>query len=489
MTRGVSLGAVCLSVGLASCSLTEPVDQDPGVPGLHIRDDQGRVVIFHGLNYISAAKSDPDRLVELRDEDLDRIAGDWGFDAVRYLVFWDAIEPAPGVYDDAYLERVRGELDKLSSRGIFAIIDFHQDVYASIFCCDGAPEWAVRTDGESFEMQEQWFLNYFQPAVVRAWDNFWLYDRGEHGDLQDHYTAMIAHTAAALGDHPAVLGFDLMNEPHPGSLFDVGESLGTKNDSEESRRFDSEFYTPFLQRAVDAIRLAAPDAWLFFEPRYGGPGAGARSHIGPLVDPRPAGPRLVYFPHLYSLVLEGAQKYDTKRDDTIVRWEAHRREEADLLETPTGIGEFGLDHGWDRADVFIDEVLAMADRQFASWTYWSYDPGGWGLHGHDTADGESPLADLFIRVVPRRIAGNPVSFSWDLRRKAAELIYRAPPDATAATEIYIPAARHFPDGWTVVVPGMDAGDWRQDWDAGRELLRIHFRSGAPALRTIRIVSN
>lgn len=478
---------ILLLAGLASaCTVETAVDRDYGERGLYMRDAEDRVIIFHGLNYISAAKSHPERLVPLTEDDLNRMARDWGFDGIRYLVFWDAIEPAPGEYDDDYLARVRSELDKLHARGFLVVVDFHQDVYSSIFCCDGAPEWAVRSDGEPFTLQDQWFLNYFEPAVVRAWDNFWLYDRGDHADLQDHYVAMLAHAATRLGDHPAVIGFDLINEPHPGSLFDVGESLGTKNDSEESRRFDAEFYTPFLQRAIDAIRPAAPDAWLFFEPRYGGPGAGARSHIGRLVDPRAGEPRLAYFPHLYSLVLEGAGAYDTRRDDTIARWEVHRAEEMLELGTPMAIGEFGLDHSWTRGDQFLTEVFDMADRMMVGWTYWSYDPGGWGLHGHDTATGESPIVDLFIRAWPRRIAGNPVSFRWDSQQRSFELIYRAAPTATAATEIHLPARRHYPGGWKLAVPGMAAADWTQIWDESREVLSIRFRQGAPALRTIRV---
>lgn len=470
----------------AACTTDPAVDRNYGDRGLFMRDSEDRTIIFHGLNYISAAKSNPDRLVPLSEADLDRMQKDWGFDGVRYLVFWDAIEPAPGDYDDDYLARVRVELDKLHGRGFLVILDFHQDVYSSLFCCDGAPAWAVRSEGESFNLQDQWFLNYFEPAVMRAWDNFWLYDQGEHADLQDHYVAMLAHTATRLGDHPAVLGFDLMNEPHPGSLFDVGESLGTKNDSEESRRFDAEFYTPFLQRAVDAIRPAAPDAWLFFEPRYGGPGAGARSHIGQLRDPRDGEPRLAYFPHLYSLVLEGAGAYDTRRDDTIARWEIHRAEEQVELGMPMAIGEFGLDHGWTRGGQFLAEVLDLADRMMIGWSYWSYDPGNWGLHGHDTETGESPIVDLFIRAWPRRIAGNPVSFDWDPESRTFELVYRAGPDATAATEIYLPARRYFPKGWDLRVPGVEPTQWTQAWDEAREVLSVRFKRGAPALRTIQV---
>jgi endoglycosylceramidase len=51
--------------------------------------------------------------------------------------------------------------------------------------------------------------------VIRAFDNFWNYE--EHPELQDHYAAMWAHVAERFRDHPAVIGYDLMNEPWQGS--------------------------------------------------------------------------------------------------------------------------------------------------------------------------------------------------------------------------------------------------------------------------------
>ena len=175
-----------------------------------IRDAQGRELVLHGTNFSSASKSDPDRLPSwaTRDDVL-RLSGDWGFNFVRYLIFWDAVEPTPGDIDEAYLDAVAGYLDWLHEAGIRVVLDMHQDVYSSVFCCDGAPAWAVRDDGEPFEPQPVWFANYFQPAVVRAWDNFWDAD-GPHADLQQHFAAAWAAVAARLGDHPAVLGYDIL---------------------------------------------------------------------------------------------------------------------------------------------------------------------------------------------------------------------------------------------------------------------------------------
>jgi endoglycosylceramidase len=98
----------------------------------------------------------------------------------------------------------------------------HQDVYSRYFCCDGAPEWAIRDDGLPFEQLPQWDLNYFTKAVMASFDNFWNY-AGPHSDLQDHYADAWAAVAERFKDHPAVIGYDLMNEPSPGSALDAAE--------------------------------------------------------------------------------------------------------------------------------------------------------------------------------------------------------------------------------------------------------------------------
>ena len=184
-----------------------------------VTDAQGRALILHGINVMSNAKRDPLRMPAIDQEDVRRMVEDWGFNHVRFLIFWDAIEPEPGQYDQAYFDRVAERLDWFAAAGIHVVLDMHQDVYAARFCCDGAPEWAIRDDGEAFELQDRWYLNYFQPAVLAAFDNFWDED-GPHGDLQRHYKEAWAQVVKRFASHPAVIGYDLMNEPSSGSMTD-----------------------------------------------------------------------------------------------------------------------------------------------------------------------------------------------------------------------------------------------------------------------------
>lgn len=49
----------------------------------------------------------------------------WGFNFVRLGVMWEAVEYAPGLYNETYLERVDELINKLGQRGIYTLVDAH----------------------------------------------------------------------------------------------------------------------------------------------------------------------------------------------------------------------------------------------------------------------------------------------------------------------------------------------------------------------------
>lgn len=54
-----------------------------------------------------------------------------GSDASRFrlLLSWSRVEPQPGVYDDAYLAQIEQAVLLLQRRGIYTVIDLHQDAW------------------------------------------------------------------------------------------------------------------------------------------------------------------------------------------------------------------------------------------------------------------------------------------------------------------------------------------------------------------------
>ena len=86
--------------------------EDPTI----IQDEYGRQLILHGLNTSSSAKSDTQRLPWIIESDVDREDKEFGFNFVRYLILWDAIEPQKGVFDETYLDKVEERVNWYTSR-------------------------------------------------------------------------------------------------------------------------------------------------------------------------------------------------------------------------------------------------------------------------------------------------------------------------------------------------------------------------------------
>lgn len=427
-----------------------------------ITDDQGRILIFHGMNVISAAKSDPLRVGGTTKEDFHRLSNQWGFNAVRLLVFWDGIEPQKGQYEPAYLARLRQRLDWCTQAGLAVILDMHQDLYAIQFGGDGAPDWAVWDDEQPFEYQTPWELNYLQPAVKAAIDNFWMKDKG-HPELQDHYVNAVLKVVEALAEHPAVIGIDLYNEPTMASLH------GLLN-------LERRYLTALQQRIINAIREINNDLWIFFEPSALGPNQGFGSRLGKLKDPRTGESRLAYFPHLYTLDLDISGKY-LGWPLFINFWAHMRRRETRKFKTPLMVGEFGLGEDKPGALKFLNDVLAMYDKITSGWFYWSYDRGSWGVLDSDGQ--ELRKAAVLERPYPQKIAGTKPSFRWEPGQRTFSLSFDCsrqlePPtrlDESPATQVYLPA-RAWPEGWNLVNLGVEIA---QSYDPTRRILSIHAK--------------
>ena len=98
----------------------------------------------------------------------------------------------------------------------------HQDVYNEIFEGEGAPDWAVCTNGvQSTDPPGRWSLEYGTRAAGIAFSHFW--HNNVRGDLQGQYDEVWGDVASAFAGNRWVLGYDPFNEPFSTSLIRFGD--------------------------------------------------------------------------------------------------------------------------------------------------------------------------------------------------------------------------------------------------------------------------
>ena len=418
-----------------------------GHAGRWITDAQGRVVNLHGINMVyKRAPYAPDA-TGFGDDDAAFLAAE-GFNAVRLGVIYKAVEPEPGVYDDAYLDRIRSTVDVLAAHGVVALLDFHQDMYNERFQGEGWPDWAVMDDGLPAEPASGFPNNYLlMPALQHAFDHFFAND----GALQDRYAAAWGHVAQRFRDAPNVLGYDLLNEPWPGSTWqDCINPTGCPANDAKLEAFD--------RRVLAAIRAADPRGLVWHEP-FVLFNQGAGTSVKALDDPN-----VGFSFHDYCLSAEqpASDQACAKSDDLVFQ---HALDRVASTKEALLLTEFGATD----ARSVLTPMVERADRTMVSWTEWHYcgcdDPttSGPGDKQAIVLDPAKPPAgdnlkavtlDQLVRPYPQVVAGTPESWSYADGTFAARWS-TVGPDGRAATgdsEIVVPA-RAYPAGYAAQVQG------------------------------------
>jgi endoglycosylceramidase len=405
-----------------------PPDQGWHVVDGQLRGPDGRTVILRGVNLANVHKKTPYLGTETT-ADWTRLRRELGFNAVRFLMTWAAVEPARGQYDDAYLTRVRERLAWAADAGLSVILDMHQDVYGEGFGFDGAPRWTCdEANYEGFEAKQPWFVNNLDPKVVACIDHFY------QDDTRARFVAAWSHVASKLSGTPSVIGFDVLNEPVWGS--------------HSSSTFEQELVGPLYEEVVAAVRKEAPRWIAFLEP-----GATRNAGVATKLSAFDF-PDVVYAPHAYDSLAESGAGFDASRRDALIENAAKLRKEADKLGAALWIGEYGGSASAPGIAEYMDAQYDAFAAVAAGSMYWSYDRDeGYGLLNPDGTVKEV-LASTVVRPYPDRVAGTPTSWSWDETSSTFTFSYE--PDATLAlpTEISVPP-RSYPNGYSVACDGCE----------------------------------
>ena len=422
---------------------------DP-VNGGRFVDGEGREVMLSGINLKSLGEYwhyDPEiAAVFPHDEtDADRFA-DIGWNAVRLVITWSTVEPVPGEYDEAYLDSIEQAIHLSESRGIYTIIDLHQDAWGptlaaredencpegttAAFGWDGAPGWATlhKDLPRCVPVHPLLGEREFSPAVMQAFLSFWKDEEGQGGvGIQTRFNSMMSHLAQRFSGFDAVLGYDVMNEPNAwrSELLALVNPDGETDDQEE-------YLSRFYQRALHAIRdgerkAGSPSRLMLFEPspdwaQWPGAARPRFEHDG----------QVVYSPHIYQggIVDQPLQEADFIRA---------RAEAAEYGGVPILSGEWGTSpaRAIDPEDDYFLRHQAYQDKYRVSATQWAWrtacgdphlahspltgvDLGIWGFFdvecpSNRTVGFRDWFADLVRRPLLRAAPGRIGSIHWDYK--------------------------------------------------------------------------
>ncbi|MFE5869659.1 cellulase family glycosylhydrolase [Streptomyces roseifaciens] len=446
-----------LTPGAPAEARTDPGAPGPGIPAAGIpplTDEQGRALTLRGWNLADKEHRGDEALADITERSLRDMAAQ-GFNLARLAVFWDDLEPRPGHYSTAYLRKIERVLDWAHKYRVRVVIDAHQDVYGPAFGSHrGIPAWATRTDGLPYRPHpDDWFAEYFEPAVQAAFEHLY-----QDEDLRHAQARMWQVLAGRLAGHPAVFGYDLINEPM--GRMRPGESI-----PDAARRIESTQITPMYRRIAEAIRRVDRRHWLFVEPTPAA-GEGVPTGLGRIHDPK-----VVYAPHFYNAAMEAGRDYDPA-SGWLDAYEAAVVHYPRAMGIPVFIGEWGpLDSSLPHMGRFYEDALTSMSRYATGWASWQWCYGG----GYCAlnADGifqanKSRTAEPYAAAV----AGTVRSAFHSPVTGAYRLIYA--PRRHGTTELILPPA---PRGWHVTVTGPARADTTRVPAAERATVRVTAGAG------------
>ncbi len=448
----------------------------PGGPYLH--DASGRVVFLHGVNAVYKKAPfelfvAPGRPWNFGPADAAWLARQ-GFTVVRLGISWEALEPGHGPVNDpatctpgrprdphlfrtaraaAYLDRLVATVNLLGRDHLYSLIDMHQDVYSRSFRGEGAPNWAVCTDGQPIVPDTgRWSRNYANHGLDVAVDHFWNND--VVGDLQGQYDRVWQAVARRLAPNPWVVGYDPYNEPFE---LETMTADAHRFAVELSCFYAGRAFRPVLadrddrgrcppddpaQGVVPTIERADPHHLVFIEPDLFSKGPRA-TRLGPL----PFG-RLVYNVHLYC-----PQRSPVTGDPTdLAACLAHdgRALAARAFQRPRLAGPhqragppwFVSEFGATDSVPLVRGLVGLLGRAQVGWAYWSYkyfgDPTGSRDEALVTDTGRvRPTAGALAVTYAQAVAGQPGIPAYDPVSGAFTQSWRPAGDHGAPTVVFV----------------------------------------------------
>ena len=467
--------------------------QAPGGPYLY--DRHGRVVFFHGVNAVYKYPPfelypDPGKPWNFSAADASLMAR-LGFNVVRLGMTWSGLEPGtapandPAICDrgaptdphqfnqavfNRYVEHLRETVNLLGRFHIYTILDMHQDVYNEMFDGEGAPNWAVCTNGVP---------SVDPPGTVVP--------RVRHQGRRYRLPPLLGQRRAGRSARRVRPGLGrrgprLQGEPVGPRLRPLQRALLHVADPTRGRalrraarvllhrhgahRRSSHSAPPLrcpkhdpANGVIPAIQANDPSHLIFDEPdNYAEPRLPDLHRAD-----GPTQPRLQH-PHL----LRGSEPRDRQPDEpgglrlpgralSLGRRSQDRPEMASAAQ-PGGPGWFVTEFGATSSPALLTSITADLDAAEVGWAYWAWkyygDPTGSAAESLVMADGHLRSTALVLsRTYPQAVAGVPISYDFSPSTGVFHLVYVPDHRVHASTVIFVPTEIHYPHGYCARTSG------------------------------------
>lgn len=260
----------------------------------------------------------------------------------------------------------------------------------------------------------RWRQNNSGKEDLRIWQS---------NEYQNQAISFWKALAKELKDHPAIVGYNILNEPHPECLFGIHdyEEIELKKFYKTAKGSKADLNI-FYRKMVSAIREVDPDTPIIIDTGlYATPFS--ISYLKPIEDEK-----IIYSFHMYEPYTYTTRRINNKRflfpgdipdhdpskfDAKITYWDGKRLEQFfnpvllwqkqhNIPSSQILVGEFGCDRTAEGASQYLSQLISIFNRNNWHWAFYSFREDCW-----DSMDYE-----LGSEEIPKY---------WDLAKKGANL--------------------------------------------------------------------
>ena len=383
----------------------------------------------------------------------------FGLNIVRLGTMWSGVEPNGGEYNATYVAVLKEIVTNLADRGIYAMLDMHQDCLSTRFppSYDGVPLWMIDGFPEApnpypwpLDRIDQWEEGYLTQGVSKAFQHIY----NNTNDAMVKWADFWEHITVNFKDYTSVIGYNYINEPWVGDYIDHEDLVlpgvaGSVN------------LLPSYDILNERIRRHDSESIVFYEPVF----YGQLLHddiLGSGFERVPGGEQYkdvsAFSYHTYCWPLEfiAPNATDEEREEArqeCVDWILPTKfqtaiDNANLTGGGSILTEFGIcKSSGSRVDIECEVFLRLADQYLQSWIDWDYNDRKW-----YTPDGNRIQSKItwYVRPYAQAVAGIPSNMEFDPETLDFSLVYDLDPTIDAATEIFVPDMQYV-NGYDVSV--------------------------------------